>query len=45
MIHNHNFKVVEFDHFRMQAGLPKYAEEADVLNVAMFGIPAEVVLA
>lgn len=22
MIHNPNFKVVEFDHFRMQAGLP-----------------------
>ena len=87
MIHNPNFKVVEFDHFRMQAGLPSfvmsvsewlgwtakrelskinyrihtdaikshlipeevtpaqasiiYAEEADVLNVAMFGITAK----
>ena len=25
MIHNPNFKVVEFDHFRMQAGLPSLA--------------------
>ncbi len=24
MIHNPNFKVVEFDHFRMQAGLPSF---------------------
>ena len=24
MIHNTNFKVVEFDHFRMQAGLPSF---------------------
>ena len=24
MIHNPNFKVVEFDHFRMQAGLPNF---------------------
>ena len=23
-IHNHNFNVVEFDHFRMHAGLPNY---------------------
>ena len=23
-IHNPNFKVVEFDHFRMQAGLPNF---------------------
>ena len=26
MIHNHNFKVVEFDHFRMQAGLPNFTQ-------------------
>lgn len=24
MIHNPNFKVVEFDHFRIQAGLPSF---------------------
>ena len=24
MIHNPNFKVVEFDHFKMQAGLPNF---------------------
>ena len=24
MIHNLHFKVVEFDHFRMQAGLPNF---------------------
>ena len=24
MIHNPNFKVVEFDHFKMQAGLPSF---------------------
>ena len=74
MIYNPNFKVVEFDHFRMEAGLntfvlsvsewiektdavknyvlPKtnlsedmewiaYAEEADLLNVAMFGCTAK----
>ena len=63
MIHNPYFKVVEFDHFKMQAGLPNfvlsvqkrniipeevtpqqasiiYANEADVLNVAMFGMTA-----
>ena len=63
MIHNPYFKVVEFDHFKMQAGLPNfvlsvqkrniipeevtpqqasiiYAYEADVLNVAMFGMTA-----
>ena len=63
MIHNPNFNVVEFDHFKMQAGLPNfvlsvqkrniipeevtpqqasiiYANEADVLNVAMFGMTA-----
>ncbi len=63
MIHNPYFKVVEFDHFKMQAGLPNfvlsvqkrniipeevtpqqasiiYANEADVLNVAMFGMAA-----
>ena len=28
MIHNPNFKVVEFDHFRMQAGLPKFVISA-----------------
>ena len=64
MIHNPYFKVVEFDHFKMQAGLPNfvlsvseaqlipeevtpqqasiiYANEADVLNVAMFGMTAK----
>ena len=63
MIHNPYFKVVEFDHFKMQAGLPNfvlsvqkrnsmpeevtpqqasiiYANEADVLNVAMVGMTA-----
>jgi len=47
-LHNDNFKVVEFDHFRMQAGLPSFtlstgqwvektnATEADVLNMALF---------
>ena len=63
MMHNPYFKVVEFDHFKMQAGLPNfvlsvqkrniipeevtpqqasiiYANEADVLNVAMFGMTA-----
>ena len=63
MIHNPYFKVVEFDHFKMQAGLPNfvlsvseaqlipeevtpqqasiiYTNEADVLNVAMFGMTA-----
>lgn len=63
MIHNPYFKVVEFDHFKMQADLPNfvlsvseaqlipeevtpqqasiiYANEADVLNVAMFGMTA-----
>ena len=63
MIHNPYFKVVEFDHFKMQAGLPNfvlsvseaqlipeevtpqqasiiYANQADVLNVAMFGMTA-----
>ena len=29
MIHNPNFKVVEFDHFRMQAGLPNFVEAFD----------------
>ena len=28
MIHNPNFKVVEFDHFRMQAGLPSFVLSA-----------------
>ena len=28
MIHNPNFKVVEFDHFRMQAGLPNFTMSA-----------------
>ncbi len=28
MIHNPNFKVVEFDHFRMQAGLPSFTLSA-----------------
>ena len=27
-IHNPNFKVVEFDHFRMQAGLPNFVLSA-----------------
>ena len=43
MIHNPNFKVVEFDHFKMQAGLPAfvYADEADMFNEAMFGMTAK----
>ena len=28
MIHNPNFKVVEFDHFKMQAGLPNFTLSA-----------------
>ena len=28
MIHNHNFKVVEFDHFKTQAGLPSFVLSA-----------------
>jgi hypothetical protein len=28
MIHNPNFKVVEFDHFKMQAGLPSFVLSA-----------------
>ena len=28
MIHNPNFKVVEFDHFRMSAGLPSFVLSA-----------------
>ena len=28
LIHNPNFKVVEFDHFRMQAGLPNFTLSA-----------------
>ena len=28
MIHNPNFKVVEFDHFKMQAGLPSFTLSA-----------------
>ena len=27
MIHNPNFKVVEFDHFRMLAGLPNFVSQ------------------
>ena len=30
MIHNPNFKVVEFDHFRMQAGLPSFVMSVSV---------------
>lgn len=73
-MYNPNFKVVEFDHFKMQAGLPSfvlspgqwvektnavkqhiipksdvtrrtewiaYADEADLLNVALFGCTAK----
>ena len=28
LIHNPNFKVVEFDHFRMQAGMPNFVLRA-----------------
>lgn len=35
MVHNPRFKVVEFDHFKSEAGLPSF-----VLNVAMFGCTA-----
>ena len=73
MMYNPDFKVVEFDHFKMEAGLHTfvlstnmwiektnaikqtlipseltmvqasmiYASEADVLNVAMFGVTAK----
>ena len=30
MIHNPNFKVVEFDHFRMQADLPNFVDQRDI---------------
>ncbi len=50
-IYNPDFKVVEFDHFKSEAGLHTfvlsvsewiaYAEEADVLNVAVFGFTAK----
>ncbi len=32
MIHNPNFKVVEFDHFKMQAGLPSFVLSASELR-------------
>ena len=32
MIHNPNFKVVEFDHFRMQAGLPSFVMSVSETN-------------
>ena len=32
-LHNPSFKVVEFDHFKTQAGLPSFT-----LNVALFGM-------
>ena len=45
-LHNPDFKPVEFDGFRKEAGLNAfisitYASEADVLNVALFGITAK----
>lgn len=51
-MNNPNFKVVEFDHFKMEANLiPReitkqqvglvYAKEADLLNMALFGITAK----
>ena len=39
-LYNPNFNPLEFEGFRNQAGLI-YAEEADVLNVAMFGMTAK----
>ena len=47
MLYNSNFKVVEFDHFKREAGLPtfvlspKHAEEADLLNVVLFNCTAK----
>jgi len=47
IMHNSNFKVVEFDHFKMQANYTKqtewlaYADEADLLNVVLFGCTAK----
>ena len=42
MIHNPNFKVVEFDHFRMQAGLPSFvmsvSEWIEKTNAIAIGI-------
>ena len=32
VIHNPNFKVVEFDHFRIQAGLPSFVISASPLH-------------
>ena len=33
MIHNTNFKVVEFDHFRKQAGLPSFVMSVFIGNI------------
>ncbi len=33
MIHNPNFKVVEFDHFRMQAGLPNFVMKTNAIGI------------
>ena len=38
-LYNPDFNVVEFDHFKMHAGLPSL--EADLLNVALFGMTAK----
>ena len=38
MIHNPNFKVVEFDHFRMQAGLPSFVMS---VSYSIFGCSKE----
>jgi hypothetical protein len=43
-LHNQDFKPVEFDGFRKEAGLNAFTmspNEADVLNVALFGITAK----
>lgn len=43
-INNPNFKGVEFDSFRQEAGLNSftYANEADLLNMALFGKTAKI---
>ena len=41
MLYNPNFNCTEFGTFRNMAGSNIYAEEADVLNVAMFGMTAK----
>ena len=47
MIHNPNFKVVEFDHFRMQAGLPSFVmsvKNSLRLTTAFIQMPSKAIL-